>query len=94
MTWGSLLLLACIWAIRAKSRLAIWSPSSSSGSTAEATCGGPDGGRGLLEEMIRRLQLAAQPFRDPRGPVVRLVAEVPGELMLGLLASSSMSSCP
>ena len=47
----------------------------------------PDGRRGrrrLLEEVIRRLQLASHPFRDPRGPVVRLVAEVLGELMLGL----------
>ena len=82
------MLRGCNWAIRAKSRRAIWSPSSSSGSPAEATWGVPDrtGRRRLLEEMVRRLQLAAEPFGDPRGAVVRLVAEVPGELVLDLLA--------
>ena len=40
--------------------------------------------RGLLEQVIRRLQLASEPFRDSRAAVVRLVAELLGELAFGL----------
>ena len=41
--------------------------------------------RGFLENVIERFQLFPQPSLDPRAAVVRLVFELPGELMLGFL---------
>ena len=50
--------------------------------------GGDDGRSGsrLLEERVRRLKLAAEPFRDSGRAMVRLVAELAGQLPLGLAA--------
>ena len=47
--------------------------------------GGMDGFGRLLERVIRRFQLTSQPLGHPSATVVRLVAEVLGELVLGFL---------
>ena len=40
---------------------------------------------GLFQQLVRGLQLAAQPVGDPCAAVVRLVGQVPGEQALGLV---------
>ena len=55
---------------------------------------GPVGGRGLLEEMIRGLQLVLEPARDASGAMMGLGPEVRGELVLGLLAEPLDAGLP
>ena len=45
--------------------------------------------RRFFEQMIRRVQLSSEPFRDSRAAVVRLIAELTCELPLDLVREQS-----